>query len=372
MITTLLVGGIVTNRLAVASSQTSKEPAATAAPLVRTAIVKAKDSADKQTFTGTVEARFSASLGFRVAGKITQRLVVSGAQVRAGQPLFRMATADYELGAVAATAQAAAASAAITASGQQTAAISAQIPAADAAIRQAQARLDLAKIEQARLQNLVAAGAGAQTDLDRVNADVRIASAGIDAARAQATTLRSQVAANSEQTKTARSRAQASQLEAQLASNQVSYGILRAETDGVVTAILAEPGQVVSAGQPVLRLAAGAGRDVVVALPERLGGLKLGTKAQVMLSDGSDPVVASLREIAGSADPITRTFLARFALPPETASPLGVSANVAIEQVDTQRALSQYSVIIPATAIFDGKQGSGVWVVDARTGRVTW
>jgi biotin carboxyl carrier protein len=161
-----------------------------------------------------VVARTQSDLGFRVQGKILERFVDTGQTVKRGQPLMRLDPADLKLQAVA------------------------QQQAVDAA----RARARKAISDEARYRGLVGAGAVSASEYDQIKAAADSAKADLSAAQAQAN----------------------------VAQNATGYAVLLADSDGVVMETLAEPGQVVSAGQAVIRLARAGQREALVQLPETL------------------------------------------------------------------------------------------------------
>jgi RND family efflux transporter MFP subunit len=178
---------------------------------VRAAAVQEAEAASR-AFTGTVAARIQSDLGFRVAGKVLERLVDAGQTVKRGQPLMRIDPADLQLAA------------------------HAQQEAVSAARAGTQASED-----EARYRDLRGTGAISASAYDQVKAAADAAKAQLSAAEAQA----------------------------DVARNASSYAVLVADGDGVVMETLAEPGQVVNAGQPVVRLAHAGRREAVVQLPKR-------------------------------------------------------------------------------------------------------
>ncbi len=146
-----------------------------------------------------------------------------------------------------------------------------------------------------------------------------------------------------------------------LARNAASYAILRADGEGVVTASLIEPGQVVSPGQAAIRVAYTAEREAVVAIPEALVPLARAGKASVGLwSNAGVRYTARLRELAPAADAMTRTYLARFALPgADEAVKLGMTATVTLAQADAERVMR-----VPLAALIDQGGGPAVWTVE--------
>lgn len=155
--------------------------------------------------------------------------------------------------------------------------------------------------------------------------------------------------------------------QAGLARNQSAYTTLVAEHAGVVMATLAEVGQVVSAGQPVIKLAQDGGREVAIAVPEsQFAGLKVGMKAEVTLwGEGSESYhqTGRLRELSPAADAASRTYAARISLP-DAAVPLGMTAQVRFNR-GASRTGEQMNgeLIVPLTAIFQQGDKSAVWIV---------
>jgi len=279
---------------------------------VRTATVRG-DNASSRAFTGTVAARVQSDLGFRVPGKVSQRLVDAGQKVRRGQVLMRIDPVDLQLSAQA----------------QQQAVMAAQ----------AQARQAIA--DEARYRALLGTGAISTSSYDQSKAVADTARAQLSAARAQA----------------------------QVASNANRYAELLADADGVVMETLAEPGQVVSAGQPVVRLARTGEREAIVQLPETLRPA-LGSVGQAQLyGDPRDPVPAKLRQLSDAADPLTRTYEARYVLDGALAeAPLG--ATVTVEIADGTPAASALEV--PIGALFDPGKGAGVWALEGKPVKAVW
>jgi RND family efflux transporter MFP subunit len=250
-------------------------------------------------YTGVVRARTESNLGFRVAGKIAERLVNAGDTVRKGQQLLKLDPTDYELA----------------------------LQAARAASRQASLELE-------RVRVLVEKRAESRDTLER-------ATAAADATAAQAEQI----------------------------ANQVSYTTLVANADGIVLTTAAEPGQVVAAGQPVLVLAKDGRREAAVDIPESsLAGIRdRQATAQLHLSSESS-VPATFREISGVADPLARTYQARYVLEGDAAQfPLGATVTVRVlaASADTQPALE-----IPLSSLIDRGDGAAVWVVDPKTAAV--
>ncbi len=281
-------------------------------PVVRTATVEPAP-AMARAFTGVVVARTQSDLGFRVSGKVQERLVDTGETVKRGQPLLRLDPVDLKLQA------------------------RAQLQAVTSASARARQTAD----DEARYRSLVAEGAVSASAYDQIRAAA-------DAAKAQLN---------------------AAQAEADIARNATAYALLLADADGVVMETLAEPGQVVSAGQPVVRLARAGQREVAVYLPETLRPA-VGSVAHASLYGRLEPPVpARLRLLSEAADASTRTFEARYVLAgPLANAPLGATITLKIEPTGVAPAAQQ----IPIGALFDAGHGAGVWVVAGDPANVSW
>jgi RND family efflux transporter MFP subunit len=262
-------------------------------------------------YTGVVGARVASDLGFRIEGKITERLVDTGQVVKRGQPLMRMDPTDYTHALVAQSGNVAA----------------------------ARARWIQASADEKRNRGLVATGAISHAAYDQVKAAADSAQALLDAATAQQ----------------------------RVAKNQEDYSLLLADADGTVIETLVEPGQVVAAGQVVVRLAHAGPREAVVNLPETIRP-SLNSVAAASLYGGNLQVNARLRQLSDSADPRTRTFEARYVMGGEGAvAPLGATVTIGVGHDRGENLLS-----VPLGAIDDEGHGPGVWVVDPKTAKVAY
>lgn len=262
----------------------------------------------RHEFSGDVRARTESRLGFRVAGKITQRHAEVGQQVRAGAVLAQLDPQDYRLAADAARAQVAAAT-----------------------TNRDLAAADFKRFQALREQNFISGA-----ELER-----------------RETTLKA-------------AQAQLEQAQAQLASqgNQARYTSLVADVSGVVTAVEAEPGQVVAAGTPVVRIAADGPRDVVFSVPEdKLTGVRPGLPVAVRAWASSTELQGRVREVAASADPVTRTYAVKVALQGPDQPPLGATVNV-LPQAPGAAALQV--IKIPTSALRQEGKGSAVWVLERK------
>jgi len=266
-------------------SQTQALDPRTEPQLVR--IVEAgSPSGANRAFTGVVSARVQSDLGFRVPGKVTERLVDTGQFVRAGQPLMTIDRTDYVH--------------AITARAEAVTARAETVTAAKAKAFQAAA-------DEARYRGLVKSGAVSASLYDQIKA-------ASDAAQADLAAAKADLAAATAQE--------------QVARNEGGYSQLLADADGIVIETLAEPGQVVMAGQTVVKLAHAGPREAAVNLPETFRPA-LGSAAYARLYGSTMRFPARLRELSGAADPQTRTFEARYVLEGAAANaPLGATVTV--------------------------------------------
>ncbi|ACA17190.1 efflux transporter, RND family, MFP subunit [Methylobacterium sp. 4-46] len=298
--------------LALAGCDEQKAPAAGEGSGARPVLVQRatfEDRVPSRTFVGTIRPRIESDLGFRVQGKIETRLVNVGDVVRAGQPLARLDEVDLRL---------------------QTEQAQAELAAATASLAQAEADLR-------RTATLAVQGWSAAASLDRQKAA---------AEEARGRLLRAERAL-------------------MLARNAVSYAVLAADADGVVTAALVEPGQVVAPGQAAIRLARTAEKEAVIAVPEALiGQVREGAATVGLWSDPKAKLAARLRELAPAADAATRTYLARFSLPDADARvQLGMTATVTLSGASAERI-----VRVPLSALYNQGGGPAVWTVDEAGG----
>jgi RND family efflux transporter MFP subunit len=166
----------------------------------------------------------------------------------------------------------------------------------------------------------------------------------------------------------ARARLDRAERSVELTKNSLSYATLVADAPGVVTATLVEPGQVVAAGQTAIRVARLAEKEVVVAIPETLLSRAKADRARVSTwSEPDKQYVAQLRELAPSADPATRTYLAKFSMPGAgNEVQLGMTATLTLSDEASERVAR-----LPLSALFDQGDGPSLWVADAKTGAIT-
>jgi RND family efflux transporter MFP subunit len=278
-------------------------------PIVRL-MTAARVTGSERGFTGIVGAKVQSNLGFRVAGKIVERLVNVGQQVKVGQPLLRIDETDLRL--------------ALTAKRNAVAAARATVVQTEADVR--------------RYANLVSNGWVSRQRYEQ--------------AKAASDTAEAQLAA--------------AEADARVAENATAYSVLVADADGMVVETLGEPGQVVSAGQTVVRLAQAGPREAVVALPETIRpAIGSVAEASVYGSDGQR-YTAHLRQLSDSADAQTRTYEARYVLDGvAAAAPLGATVTIWLPSQ-----ASQPEVQVPLGAVLDDGGKTGVWVFDSVTSTV--
>jgi len=280
---------------------------------VRTIVVGQTNGTVGASYSGDIRARYESQLGFRTSGKIVQRLVDVGAHVKRGQPLMQLDAAQESL----------------------------QLAASGADVDAAQARVAQARVDAARTQALLQRQFASQAELDH------------------------QVLALQQ----AESQLRAAMAHQQLNANQRGYTVLVADRDGVVSAIRAEAGQVVGAGQPVVVVAADGEREVAISIPEsRVDELRKAQALQVSVwALPGQSWSGKLRELAPDADSVTRTYSARITIenPDPALLRLGMTATVLAPDVDGKSAIR-----LPLTAVVDKDGKRLVWLVDAKSQRV--
>ncbi|MBW6493651.1 MAG: efflux RND transporter periplasmic adaptor subunit [Burkholderiaceae bacterium] len=269
------------------------------APWVRTVKI-APDGASTVTLTGTVRARYEVPVAFQIGGRIKARMVDAGQQVTAGQTLFRLDPRD----------------------------LVESERAAAAALASAEAALATAEAELVRQRELVAREFVSRQAVERFELARREAASRLEMARAHQVQAR----------------------------NALAYAHLRAERVGVVLDVLGDPGQVVNVGQTVAMLALEGSREVEVFLAD---GRHAPSNGVVTFADGTEePIV--LREVAGAADPASRTWRARYRLQREdSALPLGEVVRVRL----ISRANAPASVRVPLAALDERGAGARIWRV---------
>ncbi|MGH8808120.1 MAG: efflux RND transporter periplasmic adaptor subunit [Noviherbaspirillum sp.] len=257
-------------------------------------------------FSGDVRARVESRLGFRVGGKIVARKVDVGAAVKRGQVLMQLDPQDLLL----AQAQ------------------------ANAGLKAAESNRDLARAELKRYQELREKNFVSQAVLDSKQTAYKAAQASYEQAQAG---YRNQ-------------------------SNQAGYTTLIADVDGVVTSVDAEVGQVVAAGNPVVRVAQAGEKEIVIGIPEdKVDALRRVTDVRVRTWAKPNEIIAGkIRELSPVADPATRTYTAKISVPNASNEvKLGMTAYVSFA-AKTPEAL----IKLPLTALFQEKSNTAVWVVE--------
>lgn len=270
--------------------------------------VGAHQAEQVRTYAAEIRARTEVRLGFRVAGKLSVRAVELGQSVRAGQVLAHLDAQDYALG----------------------------VQAAQAQVQAARTQRDLAQADWQRFSALEAEGFISLVELDRRRASLQAAQAQLEQAQAQAA----------------------------VQGNQSAYTRLLADASGVITGVHAEPGQVLTAGTPVLTLALDGPRDAVFAVPEHLrASLQLEQPVQVRVWGSATVLSGVVRELAASADPVTRTFTVKVALPDDAQPPLGATAQVDVSDAAARKGQAPEVITLPSSAVWQHPQGgSAVWV----------
>jgi membrane fusion protein, multidrug efflux system len=290
------------------------EPAPEPIRAVRTMTVSSDAAGGVQEYAAEVKARTESRLGFRVGGKLVRRHVDAGSTVKAGQVLAQLDPQDLRLGQ----------------------------DAARAALVAAQANHDQTLADFKRYKDLRDQEFISSAELERRETALKSAKAQLDQARAQAS----------------------------VQGNQAAYASLVADAGGVVTAVDAEPGMVVAAGAPVLRLAHDGPRDVVFSVPEdkltlvkALAGQPGRFKVRVWGVSG-ETLPATIREVAAAADPVTRTFAVKADLG------AAASANVRLGQTATMLVEMPKTIGVhklPLSALKEEQGRTIVWLVDKTT-----
>jgi RND family efflux transporter MFP subunit len=279
--------------------------------LVQIAAAKPAEASER-AFTGVISARVQSNLGFRVPGKVIERFVDVGQNVSIGQPLMRLDQKDLDLART----------------------------TKEKAVAAARAVAVQARADEARYRQLLADGWSTRQKYDQAKSALDSADAQLSAAEAQA----------------------------EVARNESGYSLLLADAAGTVVDTLAEPGQVVAAGQTVVKLAHAGPREATVNLPETARPA-IGSRAQARVYGGSStPSPARLRQLSDAADPASRTYEARYVLESDAAqAPLGATVTVSVATGGTTEASE-----IPLGALFDDGKSSGVWVFDPISSSVSF
>lgn len=279
---------------------------------VRTIVAQPGPADINNVFAGEVRPRYQSDLGFRVAGKIAARHVNVGDAVKAGQLLASLDPKDLSLNEASSR--------------------------ANVAAQEAQFAVEQADLE--RYRKLLAQHFVSQAEFDRQQTRYKAAEAQLESVRAQA----------------------------RVSSNQTAYAELRADHDGTIVAVSAEAGQVVAAGQVVVRLAQAGEIEIATDVPEQLvRELQVGQAVQVSLWTAGEQVFpGTVRELARSADAATRTYALRVSVAqPPPGMRLGMTASVRIP-----RAGLPDLIHVPISAIVEQQGKQGLWILDAGAGVV--
>lgn len=308
----LIVGAVLLPTLALGACSKAPEKESDKGRPVLVTTVRYAPQSPERSFVGTIRPRIETDMGFRVPGKVAKRLVEVGQIVDVGQPLATLDEVDLKL----------------------------QAEQAEAELSAATGVLAQASAAEGRANDLRGRGWSTQAQVDQTKA------AGDEA----------------------RARLNRAQRSVELTRNSLSYASLVADTRGVVTATLIEPGQVVASGQTAIRVARSAEKEAVVAIPETMVGLAKNSAASVTLwSEPNKKYTARLRELAPAADTATRTYLAKFSLPEaDDAVSLGMTATLTLADAASERVAR-----VPLSALFSQGDGPSLYVADAKTGDVS-
>lgn len=273
-------------------------------------IAKASDTR-QLSYSGSVRARTEMNLGFRINGKITERLVDIGDRVKPGDVLARIDPTDYEL----------------------------SVRRAQASLDAADRQVETVELTRKRAEQLYAKNFAPKSQLEQATLAYNQAVATRDSARSQLAQ----------------------------AQNQVRYTDLKADKNGIVTAVAADVGQVVGSGTPVVTVAIDGEKEVLIAVPETdIAEFKPGKTVKAgFWSDEALTLDGKVREVAGSADPQSRTFAVRVSLPNDPRVLLGMTASIEAAADNRQQLVS-----IPLAALAQKDSQSIVWTVDRNGGTV--
>lgn len=256
-------------------------------------------------YAGEVRAQVESRLGFRVGGKLIKRQAEVGQQVRAGQVLAQLDPQDYRLAAEAGRAQVAA-----------------------AATNRNLAAADFKRYQVLKDQDFISGA-----ELERREATLKAAQAQLEQAQSQSA----------------------------VQGNQTGYAVLTADVSGVVTAVEAEPGQVVAASATVVRIAADGVRDLVFSVPEdKVAGIKPGAPVRVRVWAQGTELTGRVREVAASSDPVTRTYPVKVSIEGQ-APPLGATAYAILAPT---AAAGTPVIKLPTSALRQEGQATTVWLLD--------
>jgi RND family efflux transporter MFP subunit len=294
------------------------EPAPEPTRSVKLMTVGASGQEFANEYAGDVRARSEARLGFRVAGKLAMRSAEVGQRVKAGQVLAQLDVSDYQLAEQAAQAQ----------------------------VQAATTQRDLAAADYKRYAALREQNFISGAELERRDTTLKAAQASLDQALAQG----------------------------KVQGNQRGYTTLVADKAGTVVGVDAEVGQVLTLGAPVVRLAYDGPRDVVVSVPEhKAAAVRVGQPASVRLWAADSHVSGQVREVAASADPVSRTFAVKVALamPKGAAQPeAALGATAYVQFAPAAAGTGPMLIKLPTSALWQKAGGSAVWLFDPASSTV--
>lgn len=307
----LAVGALMALAAPLAGCKSESAPYVAAPQPVRAAAVKLSAATSARSYTGTIKPRYESDLGFRVAGKIVERLVNIGDKVAPGMTLARLDASDYRL----------------------------SLESAQAELEAARSTLKQAQADEKRYATL--------------NEKKWVSDASYEQKKATADE--------------ARGRVERATRALALATNQLAYTDLVATEAGVITALPVEVGQVVSAGQLIARVARLDELEAVVSIPEgRIDDDRNAAATVTLWADADRAYEAKLREISPQADPATRTYQARYSLTkPDAAIALGKTATVHLASQGTG-----VRAKLPLAAVFKDQGQPSVWLIDEAHGRL--
>ncbi|MEZ0232920.1 MAG: efflux RND transporter periplasmic adaptor subunit [Methylophilaceae bacterium] len=301
----LIVGAVIVASVFIFGGKRADPKPASLPPVIKSFTI-GSEYTNAPSYTGTVHARVESDLGFRVSGKIIEKLVDEGQHVSKGQPLMRLDPIDLSLAS----------------------------NASQQAVDAAKAERDRAIPDLKRTKELWELHAASQQEYERAQALADSATA----------------------------RLQAAEADARRAANEYDYAILKADADGVVTDVPADAGQVVTSGQVVVRLARDGTREAVINLPEQaLNKAKNATDAYLYtLPDVRFPV--KLRELSAMADKTIRTYQARYTLLDSgKEAPLGATVTVVFKKVSSK---GEESFQVPLGSLYNVGHETNVWVIN--------
>ena len=308
---TLAAAAILALAAGLSGCKSESAPYVAAPQPVRAATVELSTATDNRSYTGVIKPRYESDLGFRVSGKIVERLVNIGDTVTPGMTLARLDATDYRLA----------------------------LESADAELKAAQSSLKQAEADERRYADL--------------NTKAWVSDASYDQKKAAADE--------------ARGRVERAIRSLSLAKNQLAYTDLVATEAGVITALPVEVGQVVGTGQLIARVARLHELEAVVSIPEsRIDGDRSATATVTLWADADRVYEAKLREVSPQADPATRTYQARYSLlKPDVAIALGKTATVHLASEGSGERAK-----LPLAAVFKDEGQPSVWLIDEAHGRL--